>query len=387
MQRLTHPPRASWQQRVESVGLPHHTGTDGAPYWDEGASYVLTAADVDVLEAATNELHRLCLTAVDHVVAERRWAELAIPDAVAPLVERSWRGAVGGAARRAPEPTLYGRFDLAYDGRTPPRLLEYNADTPTALVEAAVAQWYWLQDVEPSGDQFNSIHERLVAAWPGMVDAGARPGAGARVHFACADDVEDLATVDYLRDTAQQAGLTTQRLLVSEIGWDAGRRRFVDLDDAPIAAAFKLYPWEWMVRETFGTHLVESAPATHWIEPPWKLVLSNKGILAILWELFPDHPNLLPAYFDPAMLEAYARKPLLSREGANVSLVMFGEELAASDGTYGAEGYVYQAIAPLPRFDGHTPVLGSWVVAGEAAGVGIREADGPITTNTSRFVP
>jgi glutathionylspermidine synthase len=36
---------------------------------------------------------------------------------------------------------LYGRFDLAYRGDGPPKLLEYNADTPTALFEAAVVQW------------------------------------------------------------------------------------------------------------------------------------------------------------------------------------------------------------------------------------------------------
>ena len=51
-----------------------------------------------------------------------------------------------------------------YDGKAPPRLLEYNADTPTALLEASVAQWFWLQDCFPTADQFNSIHERLIDA-------------------------------------------------------------------------------------------------------------------------------------------------------------------------------------------------------------------------------
>jgi len=379
MRRDARAPRADWQARVESVGLPHHTGACGAPYWDESACYTFGVDEVDELEAATAELHRLCLAAVEHVVTRGRWAELAIPPAAVPLVERSWR---------AREPTLYGRFDLAYDARTPPRLLEYNADTPTALVEAAVAQWYWLQDTEPEGDQFNSLHERLVAAWTAMTPRlrdPAAPNAPPFVHFASAADAEDEATVTYLRDTAEQAGLATRQLLVDQIGWDAGARRFVDLDDRPITAAFKLYPWEWMAREAFAEHL--AAAPVRWVEPAWKMVLSNKGILAVLWELFPDHPNLLPAYFDEWRLEAYARKPLLSREGANVRLVMFGEEVAASGGDYGEEGFVYQALAPLPRVDGRVPVLGSWVVAGEPAGMGVREADGLITTNTSRFVP
>jgi glutathionylspermidine synthase len=372
-------PRADWQARVESVGLPHHTGADGTPYWDESACYTLSAAEVDELEAATAELHRICLEAAAHVIDRGRWAELAIPPAAVPLVEQSWR---------EEEPTLYGRFDLAYDGRTPPRMLEYNADTPTALVEAAVAQWYWLQDTEPSGDQFNSLHERLVAAWGAMAPGlrGALPAAARPlVHFASADDPEDVATTTYLRDTAEQGGVDTRQLLVGEIGWNADARRFVDLDERPITAAFKLYPWEWMAREGFAAHLTEAS--VRWVEPAWKMVLSNKGILAVLWELFPGHPNLLPAHFDEWRLEAYARKPLLSREGANVRLVMFGQEMAASGGDYGEEGYVYQALAALPRFDGRVPVLGSWVVAGEPAGLGVREGDGLITTNTSRFVP
>jgi glutathionylspermidine synthase len=372
MRREQSAPRPDWARRVESVGLDFHTGADGTRYWDESACYVLSLAEVETIEAAAAELHQRCLDAVDHVVRRARWDELAIPPAAIPLIERSWK---------AREPSLYGRFDLAWDGRGAPRLLEYNADTPTSLVEAAVAQWYWLEDVHPGGDQFNSLHERLVGAWR---DVAAWHRA-ARVHLASADDPEDLATVTYLRDTAEQAGLATEQLLVEEIGWNAARDAFVDLAEADVALAFKLYPWEWMAREQFADHL--RVGRTRWLEPAWKMVLSNKGILAILWELFPNHPNLLPAYFDDALLEAYARKPLLSREGANVSLVMFGQTVAESGGEYGDEGFVYQALAPLPEFDGRRPVLGAWIVAGEPAGLGIRESDGPITGNTSRFVP
>ena len=45
------------------------------------------------------------------------------------------------------------------------------------------------------------------------------------------------------------------------------------------------------------------------------------------------------------------------------------------------------ADAPLPDFDGHHPVIGSWVIANQAAGIGIREDTSPITGNNSRFVP
>jgi glutathionylspermidine synthase len=117
------------------------------------------------------------------------------------------------------------------------------------------------------------------------------------------------------------------------------------------------------------------------------MLLANKAILPVLWELFPDHPNLLPAYFEPEPLGArYVCKPRLAREGANVTLVD-GPFRESSDGDYGAEGFVYQALAPLPRHDADYVVVGSWVIDGVPAGIGLREDVTPITRNTSRFVP
>jgi glutathionylspermidine synthase len=131
---------------------------------------------------------------------------------------------------------------------------------------------------------------------------------------------------------------------------------------------------------------------TRFIEPPWKAILSNKGILPLLWAMAPGHPNLLPAYFedDPARekLEGrYARKPLYSREGSNIVLVDGARVLDQDDGPSGGDGFVWQALAKLPAFDGNFPVVGSWIVGEEACGIGIREDTSPITKNTSRFVP
>jgi glutathionylspermidine synthase len=176
-----------------------------------------------------------------------------------------------------------------------------------------------------------------------------------------------------------QAGLDAPFLHVDEIGWDG--RRFLDLEGAPIAHCFKLYPWEFLLRDAFGAN-VAAAP-TRWIEPAWRMVLSGKGILALLWELFPDHPNLLPAFLEPGRTGGpEIAKPLWGREGANVTAPGH-----ATPGPYGEEGFVHQAWAELPCFDGRYPVLGSWVVGGKAVGLGIREDDTPITRDTSRFVP
>jgi glutathionylspermidine synthase len=373
MERRRITPRAAWQSELESVGFHFHSL--GGIYWDESACYHFSADEIDTLEAATTALHQMSLSAVESIVQRRAFKSFALADWFAEYVASSWHS-------RAP--SLYGRLDLRYDGKTAPKLLEYNADTPTSLIEAAVAQWNWLQAVYPQSDQFNSIHEKLIARW-----AEIRPmlaGIPPVVYFSCVkDNEEDLGNLEYLRDTAMQAGIDARHIYVEDIGWSEADQTFLDLDMNPIRALFKLYPWEWIASDAFGPKVPRAKLAV--IEPAWKVLLSCKAILAVLWELYPDHPNLLPAYFDAGKLgERYVRKPLYSREGANVEI--HGRRgVYAQPGTYGAEGYIYQAYAPLPEFNGNYPVIGSWIVGDLPAGIGIREDVTPITGNTSRFVP
>jgi glutathionylspermidine synthase len=375
MKRIASTPRPDWQAAVESRGLKWHTGQ--TPYWSEDAHYEFTTAQIDVIERATNELHERCLEAVQHVIDERRYDELRIPAHAVPLIEASWN---------AEPPSVYGRFDLAYDGSSPPKMLEYNADTPTSLLEASVIQWDWLQSLYAGADQFNSLHEKLVAYWRSVHDDLPSSGPlGPIVHFASMNDLEDGMTAAYLAETAAQAGLQVKLLAMEDIGWDPRARELCDREDVAIGTLFKLYPWEWLIHEPFAENL-RVAP-TQLIEPPWKMVLSNKGILPILWELFPGHGNLLPAYLDePHGMFEYVKKPLLSREGANVTVHTMKEHVE-STGEYGAEGFVFQELAPIPDFDGKRPVIGSWMIGQEAGGMGIRESDGWVTGNTSRFVP
>jgi glutathionylspermidine synthase len=370
MQREARIPRVDWPQKVEALGFFFHS-VDGV-YWDERAAYRFSAGEIDTLEAATAELHARCIEAVARVVERRDFARFQVPEPFHALIERSWADA---------DKSLYGRFDLSWNGTGEPKMLEYNADTPTALLEASVVQWYWLQDVLPDADQFNSIHEKLIERWKAM--RGELPADG-RVYFAGdPESAEDQGNLEYLRDTAIQAGIDARPIAIADIGWDGAR--FVDLEDRNIAALFKLYPWEWMAREMFGEYLLKRTVKV--IEPPWKMLLSNKAILPILWEMFPDHPNLLAASFEPGRFATdYVKKPLYSREGANVSITADGATVEAPGG-YGAEGFIWQAYHPLPQFDGNYTVIGSWMVGDEPAGIGIREDTSPITRNSSRFVP
>jgi glutathionylspermidine synthase len=197
----------------------------------------------------------------------------------------------------------------------------------------------------------------------------------------------------YLEDTCVQAGLASKQIFIEDLGFDRLRQKFVDLEEEVVMNYFKLYPWEWMWHEEFACHL--KLEACRFLEPMWKMLLANKGLLPVLWEKFPGHPNLLPAYFtkeefeknQPAAGGCYVEKPKLSREGANVTIFERGAAVAATQGDYGEEGCVYQAIAPPAEFDGNHPVMGVWIINHEACGLGIREDRARITGNLSRFVP
>ena len=370
MKRESSVPRPDWSACLDAAGLTFHS--EPTPYWREDACYRFTVEEIAELEDATAELHQMCLEVVDDVITRERYDLLHIPSVCHPAIRASWEHK---------RPSLYGRFDLRYDGTSPPVLLEYNSDTPTSLIEASVAQWQWVESVFPSMDQFNSLHEKLVARWEVFHNQHAEP-----LHLAGIPDcLEDAQTVSYLQDTAQQAGFNTIPIPMEEIGWDVDAQCFVDQSDRRITTLFKLYPWEWLAAEPFGPLLLRSSVQV--IEPAWKMILSNKGLLPLLWERFPHHPNLVPTFFTPDPLgDSYVKKPLLSREGANVEIVTPNLNTKIS-GPYGQEGWVYQEFVPLPEFEGWHPVIGSWVVGDEPAGIGIRETEGLITQDQCNFVP
>lgn len=379
MKRITVAPRPDWQSEMARIGFNYHS-IDGN-YWQEDACYVFTESQIDLLEDATNALHHMYVQAVAHVVKTGDYARLGIDDIAAKQIEDSF-------GRQAP--SLYGRFDLCFDGINPPKLYEYNADTPTALFEASVAQWYWLQaqgGILRGADQFNNIHERLLVEFESL-----KPMLGYDTLYltAVSDSIEDLTTTQYLQDVAIQAGLQTDYIDIGNIGYRMSDGQFTDLNDNIIRHLFKLYPWEWLLAEEFGRYIASSN--IHLIEPAYKLLMSNKALLTVLWEMFPNHPNLLAASLNPNDISTnVVKKPFFSREGANISLTHANQTLS-THGQYGQEGYVYQESKPLPKFSNNQgqdvfAVIGSWIVGHSAAGIGIREDSTLITKDTSLFVP
>ena len=383
MHRVSLPERPDWRTEAERLGF---TFADmyGAPYWDETSAYAFTLQQVEEdIEDPCTALHAMCRAAVAEIVgSERLMARMGLPRTHWDLVVNSWR---------AGEPELYGRFDLAYDGAGPAKMLEYNADTPTSLYESASFQWLWFEQqlearILPEGaDQFNGIHEALVVRLAQMF------APNTDLHFAAIEDApEDYATVETMAWAAREAGLGAHYTDLQKIGVTEGGQ-FTDADDRVIGALFKLYPWEDLLRDPFADQIAGSG--CRFVEPAWKALVSNKAILPVLWQMFPDHPNLLPAFFEDEvdadlLAGGHVIKPIFSREGQSVTIRDGGKVIeVATARDYDMHPKIVQAYQPLPVMGGMRPVIGAWVVGEVCVGMGLREDASRITQDLSRFKP
>lgn len=337
MRRVDSPERPGWRTKAAAEGFVFHSPA-GRRYWREDARYEFTLKEIEeTIEAPTAEIEAMVLDIVPDLIGDELYfLRLGFERRHWDWIAESWR-------RR--DPAVYGRYDLAYDGQGPAKLLEAQVDTPTSLYEAAVWQWGWLEEMIAAGalpadaDQFNSLHEQLVEQWRHLRLERWTLDEGARLHLASLRDsgdgeliVEDADTVAYMAETAAQAGFDPKLIFVEDIRYELDGAGFVDADGEPIRRIFKLYPWEWMLGEQFGGLLLDRRERTRWVEPAWKLLLSNKQLLVVLWEMFRGHPNLLPASAEPLVGTAQVRKPRLGREGANVTVLDADGAVVAENG-------------------------------------------------------
>lgn len=366
MRREFVPARPNWRERLIEIDYHIANHPNGQPYWREDSAYIFTNAEVEMFHAAATSAQSMIDAALRETFTARDLAWTGLDETAIRLALASWD---------AREPSLYGRMDFAWDGQHEPILLEYNADTPTALYEAAVVQWRWLEDRDPKADQYNTIQERLIAEWPIVADSEF-------VHFASLRDIEEeLLTAEYLRECAVAAGVSTKPLDMNELGCNG--ENFVDQDDMAVTTLFKLYPTEWMCAEGFGKLLDAGRPRL--IEPPWRLAASSKAMLAQLWRMFPQSKNLAPSFTEPPrQIADFVAKPVFGREGAGVR---FGDRAPRTPAAFDAEPLIYQQRVHAKKFGGYTPVFGVWIIGGEPCGLGVREDTSEITGAGACFVP
>jgi len=399
----TVPARPDWRQRATELGYMAAL-FDDPPYWVEALPEpfcaIFSAAEIeDIIEPATQELTALALLAVEEVCSgadsEKLFDQLQIPTNFREPIRQSWQ-------RR--DHSIYGRFDFSYSD-CKLKLLEMNFDTAISLYEASIFQLVWLEDlraqelIERDSDQFNTIHDDLLRAFCAM-NVGQKT-----IHFTSVRDAEeDEDTTKYLMSCALLAGLKSKFLHTHELGFDE-KGQLIDTDGHVITDLFKLYPWEYLFEDdaqivknngqSILAPLIASGGTT-FIEPIWKTILANKGILPILWQMAPECPYLLVTCFENSpqagalKTKPHVKKPLYGREGGSISIVYPDDPTKSfvNPGVFGKEGFVVQALHPLPKYNDYHVLLGSWVIAGNPSGIGIRADLSPITTGMHcLFVP
>jgi glutathionylspermidine synthase len=349
----------------------------------------LPEAEAETLLQAADTLYDMLVEAIPDPIPDELLHKLAVPANLWEAVRHSWNDERHWH--------LYGRFDLALTAEGP-KLLEFNADTATSLPETAVVQWASLVAAGQAHDerQANGLFECLedqFRHWRALNND--RQATLLLVHLP--ESAEDEANCAVLAEAARTAGFadvfvcSVDAMTVSVQGEDRG----VWAESVPgqwqkFDFLFKLVPWEILAEEepelTADLAHLQLTRDVVTANPAYTLLFQSKALLAHLWDVFPHHPLLLEASLQP-LSGHHVRKPLLGREGQNVTEIQpDGRQGAEVPGEFGQQPQLYQRWAKLPTDAQGRRYQAGVFWAGEACAIGFRRDTGLIT-NLSEFMP
>ncbi|EAH6866841.1 glutathionylspermidine synthase family protein [Campylobacter upsaliensis] len=370
---------------LESIGFSWHTDEDGSDYLDNRFICV-SKNEANAYYEAANELYDMFIAAAQNVIDNDRFDELGMPFNLIDAIKMSWENEVHWH--------LYGRFDFAggLDGK-PIKLIEFNADTPTSLFESAILQWAMLkQNNLDEHLQFNSIYESLMDNFKRLitldesVEEFEEHYRGWKILFSSvAGNKEEELTTKLLAHIAKDAGFECDFSYVDEVEFG---EEGIFKNGVNYEYWFKLIPWEEIAIEEgelamFLTQIMRNQKAII-LNPAYTLLFQSKGILKILWELYPNHPLLLESSYEPLQGKDFVRKPMFGREGANISIVKDDVKLQENIGPYGNNKMIYQQYYELNSNENEYYQAGVFF-AYEGCGLGFRKG-GLIIDNASKFV-
>ncbi|EOA6026430.1 glutathionylspermidine synthase family protein [Campylobacter upsaliensis] len=370
---------------LESIGFSWHTDEDGSDYLDNKLICV-SKNEANAYYEAANELYDMFVAAAQNVIDNNRFDELGIPFNLIDAIKMSWENEVHWH--------LYGRFDFAggLDGK-PIKLIEFNADTPTSLFESAILQWAMLkQNNLDEHLQFNSIYESLMDNFKRLitldesVEEFEEHYRGWKILFSSvAGNKEEELTTKLLAHIAKDAGFECDFSYVDEVEFG---EEGIFKNGVNYEYWFKLIPWEEIAIEEgelamLLTQIMRNQKAII-LNPAYTLLFQSKGILKILWELYPNHPLLLESSYEPLQGKDFVRKPMFGREGANISIVKDDVKLQENIGPYGNNKMIYQQYYELNSNENEYYQAGVFF-AYEGCGLGFRKG-GLIIDNASKFV-
>jgi glutathionylspermidine synthase len=373
---------------LEKIGFVWHTDSDESSYIADTLVKV-TQTEAEAYYKAANELYDMFIEAAQYVIDNNLFHEIGIPFNLVEVIKASWEHDVHWH--------LYGRFDLSggIDGK-PIKLLEFNADTPTALFETAIIQWAMLaQNGMDEGKQFNALYEALIDNFKRLVtleesvEAFEENYEGWKFLFTSVKgNAEEKNTVRLLQHIATEAGYQTEFAYIDEIEFSDEEGIFYQGENYELW--FKLIPWEDIALEESElarilTNIINNQKAIIF-NPAYTLLFQSKGLLKILWDLYPNHPLLLESDFEPLKGQKQVCKPVFGREGGSVSIIdADGSTLESVQSEYENHKKLYQAYTELPTDSEGQSYQAGVFYAYEACGLGFRKG-GKILDNMSKFV-
>ncbi|WP_458396207.1 glutathionylspermidine synthase family protein [Campylobacter sp.] len=373
---------------LESIGFGWHTDLDGSRYISNELVSI-TQDEAEAFYEATNELYDMYVAAAEYVINNDLFHELGIPFNLVDIIKASWENDVHWH--------LYGRFDLAggVDGK-PIKLIEFNADTPTSLFETAIIQWAMLKfNNLDEAAQFNDVYEALVENFKRLVTLEEDTSAfdeyyeGWKILFSSiAGSSEDENTTRLLEAAARDAGFECDFAFASEVSFDDENGIFWNGQNWEYW--FKLIPWEMIAIDESDLaliikNIIKNQKAII-LNPAYTLLFQSKGIMKILWDLYPNHPLLLESSFEPLNGKKQVKKPFLAREGANVSIINSdGSIEIQNDGEYANGKFLYQEFADFAKDENGNSYQAGMFFAFEGCALGFRKGK-DIIDNYSKFV-
>ncbi|WP_273404207.1 glutathionylspermidine synthase family protein [Campylobacter avium] len=374
------------KEYLESIGFSWHTDKDGSNYLEDEI-ICISENEANAFYEASNELYDMFVAAAQKVIDENRFDELDIPFNLIDAIKMSWENDVHWH--------LYSRFDFAGGlDEKPIKLLEFNADTPTTLFETAILQWALLRQNDMNeSSQFNSLYESLMDNFKRLitlddsVDSFDEYYEGWKILFSSiAANSEDELTTRLLEHIAKEAGFNTNFSFIDEIEFSP---EGIFKEGINYEYLFKLIPWENIAIEEgelamLLTQIIKNQKAII-LNPAYTLLFQSKGILKILWELYPNHPLLLETSDKPLKGKKCVKKPMFGREGANVSILdENGDVIQENGGEYSNNKFIYQEFTEL-NSKGENYYQAGVFFAYEACGLGFRKGS-LIMDNFAKFV-
>ena len=373
---------------LEELGFSWHTDEDGSKYVSDELVEV-TSDEAEVYYEATNTIYDMYVQAAEHVIENDLFFDLGIPFNLIDIIKKSWENDVHWH--------IYGRFDLAGGiDNQPIKLIEFNADTPTALFETALLQWALLKHNNMDEDkQFNNLYEaisnnfkRLITLFDDTDNFDERYDGWKILFSSIAGNDEEEVTTKLLQQMATDAGFNTSFEYLGDVRFDEDG--IFDGDENEYEYWFKLYPWEDIAHDepelaTTITNIMNNQKAII-LNPAYTLLFQSKGMLKILYDLFPDSPYLLKTSFEPLVGMKHVEKTVFGREGANTKIIdKDATVLEQTDGEYDNYKKVYQEYVDFPKDSNGVKYQAGVFFAYEACGMSFRKGS-EIMDNMSKFV-